>query len=192
MLLRSPGLYGVVFMYMCSDLMLLKELKSSTKGKVSLFCVLFFSPGRHASLPVPWCWLWFTLKGSDTETLNIFKRSPPLTSSWSPWWVCYLVFLKRLFGPQVYSEVLIKMSFADFGVDGCQQVLVWWRGRRGGFQWRMGSGWKAGCQNCQQPGDELLERHCECVRLHVVLAFLWVFVQTGLSYLLGMEPLHRP
>lgn len=84
------------------------------------------------------------------------------------------------------------MPFADFGVDGCQQVLVWRRRRGGGFQWRMGSGWKAGCQNCQQPGDELLERHCECVRLHVVFAFLGDCVQTSLLYLLGMEPLHRP
>lgn len=53
--------------------------------------------GRRASLPAPWCWLCFTLKGSDTETPNTYRRSPPLTFSWSLWWVCCFVWEDILF-----------------------------------------------------------------------------------------------
>lgn len=58
------------------------------RGKSFLFvCVLLTFPGRHVSLHAPWCWLWFTLNGSDTETLNTSRRSLPLTFFWSPWYV---------------------------------------------------------------------------------------------------------
>lgn len=64
-------------------------------------------------------------------------------------------------GQLVY--VINKHFHFLFGLDGCQQVPVWRRGGGGGFQRRVGSSREAGCQNCQYPGDELLERHCKCV-----------------------------
>lgn len=82
-----PGWYSCT-LHISADHRMCNQVYPVPEWKVFLFVGVFFtSAGRHVSLHAPWCWLWFTSNGSDTETPNTSRRSLPLTFSWSPWYV---------------------------------------------------------------------------------------------------------
>lgn len=194
MLLTSPGLYGAVFIYLCFDCMLLKSFKSSTKWKVSLFCLfcLFFQGGVHLSL-------------RHDAGSGLHWKAP----TQKPWISSKDLFLWPL--PDLYGgcatlyfwtgSLDAKLYTLDFGFQS--HLFDFWS------RWLPASTcmMKGKKRRCSMTSGEQLEswmsklsttwRWASWTPLWVCgcacgVAFLWVFVETGLLYLLGVEPLHRP